>query len=309
MGPMESSATTPASHVAPAPKISVIIPTCDRNDMLARLLDGLAPGVQTLPADRYEVIVTDDGRKGSAEAMIAEKYPWVRWVDGPRTQRVENRNSGARYARGEWLVFLDDDTIPDAVLLEAYDREMKPGVPGLCGAIYATSKYPTDLGECPVNHGGDGFWSANVAIHRDRFFELDGWQSDHHWGFYEDVDMGLRLRQFGDVPFVPDARVGHDVRQLTLVQALKLMPHRITGWGLYARKNMALLGLKSYRGIYLMMLKHFLLAFVSHLKQRHYKQSFLDIANIVVGIPVVVWFVNTRPFRYATPTNRPAHSA
>lgn len=308
MGPMESSATA-ANPVVTQPKISVIVPTCDRNDMLARLLDGLAPGVQTLPADRYEVIVTDDSRKGSAESMIQEKYPWVRWVDGPRTQRVENRNSGARFARGAWLVFLDDDTIPDAVLLEAYDREMKPGVPGLCGAVYATSAYPVDLGECPANNGG-GFWSANVAINKDRFFELQGWQSDHHWGFYEDVDMGLRLKQFGEIVFVPDARVGHDVRHQTLMQALKLMPHRITGWGLCARKNMKLLGLRNYGDIYVMMLKHFILAFFSHLKMRHFRNGFVDLANIVVGIPVVMWFVNTRPFRYKQPpTNTPAHSS
>jgi hypothetical protein len=41
--------------------ITVVIPTCRRPDVLVQCLDRLAPGAQTLPADRYEVIVTDDG--------------------------------------------------------------------------------------------------------------------------------------------------------------------------------------------------------------------------------------------------------
>jgi len=40
-------------------KISVIIPTCHRNDLLAKCLDCLAPGVQTLPPEQYKVIVTE----------------------------------------------------------------------------------------------------------------------------------------------------------------------------------------------------------------------------------------------------------
>ncbi len=41
--------------------ISVIIPTRHWNDSLADCLRRLAPGAPTLPANRYEVIVTDDG--------------------------------------------------------------------------------------------------------------------------------------------------------------------------------------------------------------------------------------------------------
>ena len=43
------------------PSFSVVIPTCERNDLLARCLERLAPGAQRFSADRYEVIVTDDG--------------------------------------------------------------------------------------------------------------------------------------------------------------------------------------------------------------------------------------------------------
>ena len=64
--------------------LSVIIPTCHRNDLLAECLDRLAPGRQQGQASGqldYEVIVTDDGQHTTAETMIREHYPWVRWLE------------------------------------------------------------------------------------------------------------------------------------------------------------------------------------------------------------------------------------
>ena len=51
--------------------LSVVIPTCDRHAELAACLERLAPGVQTLVADTYEVIVTDDGKQ-PAEAALGD---------------------------------------------------------------------------------------------------------------------------------------------------------------------------------------------------------------------------------------------
>src|SRR5438552_17841427 len=99
--------------------ISVIIPTCHRNDLLVRCLDGLAPGKQDLLPEHYEVIVSDDGSRSTAEKLIAGTYPWARWVTGPRRGPAANRNHGAKHARGEWLAFVDDDCLPDKGWLEA----------------------------------------------------------------------------------------------------------------------------------------------------------------------------------------------
>ncbi|MFM6224388.1 MAG: glycosyltransferase family 2 protein, partial [Dolichospermum sp.] len=75
-------------------KFSVIIPTYHRNDLLAKCLDCLAPGMQTLPADQYEVIVSDDGYQSTAQEMIEQNYPWVKWVAGPGKGPAANRNNG-----------------------------------------------------------------------------------------------------------------------------------------------------------------------------------------------------------------------
>jgi glycosyltransferase involved in cell wall biosynthesis len=99
---------------------SVIIPTYHRNDSLAKCLDCLKPGVQTLPVEQYEVIVTDDGFETTAEEMIKNHYPWAKWVAGKGKGPATNRNNGAKYAQGEWLVFTDDDCLPSEEWLSAF---------------------------------------------------------------------------------------------------------------------------------------------------------------------------------------------
>src|SRR5665213_3286620 len=99
-------------------KFSVIIPTCNRNDLLRKCLDLLAPSNQTI--DNYEIIVTDDSKDGIAKDLIKQDYPWVCWVEGPKRGPAANRNNGAKTANGDWLVFIDDDCLPDKNVLNCY---------------------------------------------------------------------------------------------------------------------------------------------------------------------------------------------
>src|SRR5260221_10177556 len=100
--------------------ISVIIPTCNRNDLLGKCLEKLQYGIQNLSMDEYEVIVSDDGIGNAAKEFIATSFPWAKWVEGPKRGPAANRNNGAKHAEGEWLVFVDDDVIPDNLLLQNY---------------------------------------------------------------------------------------------------------------------------------------------------------------------------------------------
>jgi glycosyltransferase involved in cell wall biosynthesis len=109
------------------PLLSVIIPTCRRNEDLDRCLRSLIRENQDLsitsaaqsfdvtgrPDFDFETIVTGDGTNSTAEAMLQTGFPFVRWVRGPRRGPAANRNHGAENAQGDWLLFLDDDCIPD----------------------------------------------------------------------------------------------------------------------------------------------------------------------------------------------------
>ena len=90
--------------------ISVIIPTRDRARLLARALHSLQG--QTLPRERFEVVVVDNGSTdGTADVVDAHAVdlPTLRLVFEPEPGLHSGRHRGLREARGDVLVFIDDD--------------------------------------------------------------------------------------------------------------------------------------------------------------------------------------------------------
>lgn len=198
--------------------LSVIVPTRHRNDLLAQCLDRLSPGRQTLAASNYEVIVTDDGSLTSAREMVADKYPWAGCVQGPRRGPAANRNYGARHASGEWVVFLDDDCLPDARWLEAILSASKEfGVDVIEGKTVCPGMRDHPLVECVRNEGGGAYWSCNMAVRRSVFMRLGGFDEDFSQAAMEDMEFAWRFQKAGHrAVFVPAALVEHPPRRIGL---------------------------------------------------------------------------------------------
>ncbi|MBI3998716.1 MAG: glycosyltransferase family 2 protein, partial [Armatimonadetes bacterium] len=106
--------------------LSVVIPTLNRREVLKRVLDALAH--QTYPADRYEVVVVDDGSTDGTQDVVeaagrtgppAVRY--VRQTPGKRGPASAN-NLGIKAAQGEWILFLNDDVVADPHLVEEHVR-------------------------------------------------------------------------------------------------------------------------------------------------------------------------------------------
>ena len=194
---------------------SVIVPTHQRNDLLAKCLDCLAPGVQTLPAQQYEVIVTDDGSQITAEEMIRERYPWAKWVAGSRKGPAANRNNGAMYAQGEWLAFTDDDCLPDSSWLEAYAEAIvaEPSCLVFEGRTYVDRPKRSLADKAPVNESGGYLWSCNFAMQKQLFESMEGFDERFPYAAMEDVDLRLRLTKLGyKFCFIKSAAVCHPWR-------------------------------------------------------------------------------------------------
>lgn len=197
------------------PFISVVIPTCHRNEQLAECLNRLAPGYQTLDPAEYEVLVTDDGSRSTAESMIRDRYPWARWVAGPRRGPAANRNNGARAARGEWIVFTDDDCLPSDRWLSAYLAGHRTGIEVYEGRTCSPSAFNI-LEEAPINEKGGCLWSCNLMFSRVLFERLGGFDEDFQF-WCEDMELNSRLRRLGiPTSFVPQAIVEHPVRRRPL---------------------------------------------------------------------------------------------
>lgn len=93
--------------------LSVIIPTRDRPDALAAVLESLS--TQNPAAFPWEVVVVDNGSGDATEQVVLTKqsaFPVpVRYVAEPRPGLHHARHSGAQAASGRFLGFLDDDVI------------------------------------------------------------------------------------------------------------------------------------------------------------------------------------------------------
>lgn len=100
------------------PFVSVVIPTYNRPGQLAACLDSLTR--LDYPADRFEVVVVDDGSATPLDGVVDAVSDRV----DLRLHRQRNagpaaaRNAGAERARGVVLAFTDDDCAPEADWLD-----------------------------------------------------------------------------------------------------------------------------------------------------------------------------------------------
>jgi len=197
--------------------LSVIIPTYNRNDLVAQCLKQLDPEVQSLSIDSYEVIVTDDSKQQQAKQFIEENYKWVKWIAGPQKGPAANRNNGARKALGEWLIFIDDDCLPDKRILKVYQTAISNNNETLVfeGCIKADGERQSLAEESPVNETGGYLWSCNFMINKNLFLnDLNGFDEHFPYAAMEDVELDLRLKKKGiRKVFLKNAYVVHPWRE------------------------------------------------------------------------------------------------
>jgi glycosyltransferase involved in cell wall biosynthesis len=118
------------------PFITVALCTHNHADRLARTLETL---VDLNPPGRpWELLVIDNGSTDGTPALLAraEWHPagvLVRVVREERLGLSNARNRALREARGEYLLFMDDDETPDPEWLCAYERAMEAFEPDALG--------------------------------------------------------------------------------------------------------------------------------------------------------------------------------
>jgi GT2 family glycosyltransferase len=214
---------------------SVIVPTMGRPDDLRRCLERLMPGAQSLSADRYEVIVTDDSAAHAAAPIVAAEFPWARVVEGPRRGPASNRNAGARVATREWIAFVDDDCLPSRGWLAALaTMAAGPGQPELIeGRTTCEAGIRSPLDHAPINEDGGAFWSCNLAVRRDAFARVGMFDQRFPHPHMEDAEFRDRALARGlRAAFARDAVVDHPPRRLAFGSRLAALHY---GEVLYAR--------------------------------------------------------------------------
>lgn len=195
-------------------KLSVIIPTHKRNEILAKALQSLA--MQTLPKNEFEVIVVDDNIDYETQETINLFNDKIRvnYYSCEAPGAGAKRNFGVLKSKADIILFLDDDMIASPNLLYEHFSFYNEGADGVLGRIeedenvnlnYFT-KYliDNDLQNTYKNINKDNvsfeyFYTGNISLKKDIFNTLGGFDLKFKQYGFEDSELGYRLNKSGYV--------------------------------------------------------------------------------------------------------------
>lgn len=197
------------------PDISLVIPTYQRCTSVLRLLNALSR--QTLPMDKYEVIVVIDGSEdGTRQLLESSSWPFqLSPVMQSNQGRATACNTGILKASGELVVLLDDDMEPSPGFLEAHwkahhsqgtTQDTRLGVLGAVPfpadkASSSITKYEglkfnqhlQRLSQPGFTFKVRDFYSGNFSIRRDVLFEVGLFDQAFKIYGNEDLDLFVRM--------------------------------------------------------------------------------------------------------------------
>ncbi|HEX8742994.1 MAG TPA: glycosyltransferase [Thermoleophilaceae bacterium] len=204
------------------PDVTVVIPTRDRWDVLARTLAGLRR--QDLGGVRAEVVVVDNGSRERPELA------GVRVVVEAAPGAAAARNRGIAEARGRLVLFIGDDCIPaDEHLVRGHvEAHVEGTVRAVTGRIewdpavertevmdwLERSGHMVDMERLRREPPGpETFYTGNVSVPRAALLECAGFDQRFSGYGFEDLELALRLADRG-VAFGhrPDLGVLHSHR-------------------------------------------------------------------------------------------------
>jgi glycosyltransferase involved in cell wall biosynthesis len=115
------------------PKVSVIIPTYNRADLVSQAIDSVLQQTFT----DFEVIVVDDGSTDDTARVVKAYGDRVQYVWTTNGGTGHARNVGMLHARGMYFTFLDSDDVlyPYALDLETRLLDKYPSVSMVCAEV------------------------------------------------------------------------------------------------------------------------------------------------------------------------------
>lgn len=229
------------SSTSTTPLVSVVVPFRDGAVHLPGLFAALE--AQTLPAERFEVVLVDDGSTDEGPELAAAWAEAVparrRIVGGPGAGPASARNVGIAAAQGEWIASTDCDIEPDPRWLEAALETLeRTGADAVEGAIDVRSG---DADGTYVleqqNDLGGRYMTGNMVYRRSLLARLGGFDERFADQFLEDSDLAFRILDEGsEIPFAPASRVTHPVVSRSSADVLRAT-RRVQWFALVAAKH------------------------------------------------------------------------
>ena len=191
---------------------SVVIPTCNRLDMLLRVLAALQ---KQIDAPEFETIVINDGSKDSTDATLRERHD-ITYREQANAGPGRARNHGVSLAKGRYVIFIGDDTVPEPRFLAEHARAHRhsgddrlvaclgytgwPARERVTAFMDYINDYGLQFGYRLIEDGAvvpfNFFYTSNISIDRellaanpfDRTFPSAAW---------EDIELAYRLDRLG----------------------------------------------------------------------------------------------------------------
>lgn len=194
---------------------SVVLVTYDR------AIENLKPTLESLTAqdtESFEVLLLDNGTEWDLHGLQVDYEVVTVYVEFDRNYGVNlARNTGAAFANGQVLVFLDDDAVPrDDFVSQHLRAHQNNDIVGARGRVLSKSagffnrmgpRY--DIGDESFPHPLD--LEGNLSIDSDAFAAVGGFDEDIFG--HEGLDLTVRLIERYDPEetiYYPDAVIRHD---------------------------------------------------------------------------------------------------
>jgi len=198
------------------PQVSIIIPVYNQLDLTLRCLSSIA-ALRT--SKRYEVVVVDDASTDATLQTLQTVEGLIVIRNESNVGFVRTCNHGASRARGETLVFLNNDTIVEPGWLDPLCDALENEGVGIAGskvlnpdgtiqeagcAIFrdgSAAQYarglPADTFSAAVARDVDYCSGVSLAIRKDLFEEIGGFDLRYSPAYYEDTDLALEVASRG----------------------------------------------------------------------------------------------------------------
>lgn len=193
-------------------KISVVIATHNRPEILAKVLESLS--IQTLPKDAFEVILVEDflnPKTKAAADKFADKIS-IKYYHCQGEGAGVKRNYGVGKSGADIILFLDDDMISSADLLEEHLKHYSSGADGVLGYIENDKSVQLNNFTRYLLYGGlqntykninpedvsfEYFYTGNISLKKNVFNALGGFDISFKQYGFEDLEFGYRIGKNG----------------------------------------------------------------------------------------------------------------